>query len=356
MKEKILFFHLLNNYTGSPQVLRNTIIVARDMGKEVHLYTSKSEGFLSGISGITYHANYYVRSRFRILTLFTFFLSQLFLAIRLLSHRSDSSIFYINTILPFSAIWMGKFLGKKVIAHVHEYEISPRLLNNFLYWTVRTYADEIVVVSNFLAKNPLLNPRNARVIYNCAKKEFENQAFPEVIVRDEFKVLMLASLRPYKGIYEFLELANLLPTVSFDLILSDPLEDVDRWKSELELPDNISILSAQQEVIPFFEKASLVINLAHKDKVLETFGMTILEGMHFGLPAIVPTAGGVTELVVDGENGFLIDYTDLLKMKVLIEKMQVDQSFWMGLSQSALQRAKYFSSEIFEKQIQSLLK
>lgn len=239
---------------------------------------------------------------------------------------------------------------------MHEYEISPRVLNNFLYWMVRTYADEIVAVSNFLSNNPLLSPRNARVIYNCTKKEFENQAFHKVQIRDEFKVLMLASLRPYKGIYEFLELASRLPAVSFDLILSDSEEDVIRWKSELDVPKNLRILPVQEEVIPFFKKASLVINLAHRDKVLETFGMTILEGMHFGLPAIVPTEGGVTELVEDGVNGFLIDYTDLLKMEEVIEKMRVDDSFWMGLSLSALERAKSFSSENFEKQIQNLLK
>lgn len=355
MKEKILFFHLLNNYTGSPQVLRNTILTARDMGKEVHLYTSLGGGFLSGIPGITYHSNYYVRSRFRILTLFTFFLSQFMLALRLLRHRSDDSIFYVNTILPFSAIWMGKLLGKKVIVHVHEFEISPRLLNDFLFWVVRTYADTIVVVSNFLAQNPSLSPRKLKVVYNCVKKEIEDQAFLKVVRREEFRVLMLASLRPYKGIYEFLELAKELPGVRFDLILSDSETDVDRWKSALEVPINATILPVQEDVIPFFEKASLVINLAHKEEWLETFGMTILEGMYFGLPGIVPTEGGVTELIQEEVNGFQIDYSDLPKVKALIEKMQSDSLFWTELSQNSSERAKSFSRGIFEKEIRLLL-
>jgi glycosyltransferase involved in cell wall biosynthesis len=251
---------------------------------------------------------------------------------------------------------MGKFLGKKVIAHVHEFEISPKVLNDFLFWVVRTYADTIVVVSNFLAKNPSLSPRNLKVVYNCVKKEIEDQAFVKVERREEFGVLMLASLRPYKGIYEFLELAKELPDVQFELILSDSEADVDRWTSTLDVPINTTILPVQEDVISFFKKASMVINLAHKEEWLETFGMTILEGMYFGLPAIVPTEGGVTELIQEGVNGYPIDYTDLPKMKALIEKMQSDSSFWVELSQNASLSAKSFSREIFEKEIRLLLK
>lgn len=355
MKEKLLVFHLLNNFTGSPQVLRNTILLAQDLGKEVHLFTSGGEGFLSGIQGITYHSNFYVRSRFRILTLFTFFLSQFFLAFQLLKYRRASCTIYVNTILPFSAIWMGKFLKKRVIVHVHEYEINPKLLSRFLFWIVRTYADVIIVVSNFLAKNPSLHGTNPKVIYNCVKKEFEKAASQKVTFRPEFRVLMLASLRPYKGIYEFLELANILPQLGFDLILSDSEEDVNRWKEQLDIPDNLRLVPVQEDVIPWYKKASLILNLAHKDKWLETFGMTILEGMQFGLPAIVPTEGGVTELVKDGENGFLVDYTALTRIKELIITMQSDTVLWGKLSQNASDRAKLFSNRAFANEIKLLI-
>nr|WP_139352748.1 glycosyltransferase family 4 protein [Algoriphagus sp. A40] len=336
--------------------MRNTILAAKEMGKEVHLYTSSGEGFLSGISGIHYHSNYYFRSRFRILTLFTFFISQLVLAFRLLKYWRNSNVFYINTILPFSAIWMGKLLGKKVFVHVHEFEISPKLLSDFLFLTVRLCADEIIVVSKFLAQNPALVPRKSRVIYNCVKKEIEDQAFTKEEVHDDFRVLMLASLRPYKGIYEFLQLASELPGIGFDLILSDSEEEVDRWKSSQKVPENLTIYPVQQDVIPFFKNSSLVLNLAHKDKWLETFGMTILEGMNFGLPAIVPTVGGVTELVKDGVNGFLVDYSDISTIKVLIEKLQSDIPFWRKLSLNALERSALFSTKIFSQEIQILLK
>lgn len=335
--------------------MRNTILIAREMGKEVHLYTNRGEGFLSDIGGITYHSNYYVRSRFRILTLFTFFLSQFFLITLLLKHKRDNCTFFINTILPFSAIWMGKFLKKKVLVHVHEYEISPNLLNRFLFWVVRRYADEVIVVSRFLAQNPFLRGRNPRIIYNCVKEELELGAKSKNMPRGEFRILMLASLRPYKGIAEFLELARTLPQIGFDLLLSDSEKDVIRWKTEKIIPRNLEILPVQKDVIPYYQRASLVMNLTNKDKCLETFGMTVLEGMQFGLPAIVPTEGGVTELITHGENGFLVDYSDLNKIRELVVKMQSDRQYWLRLSQNASRRSGLFSRENFEKEITNLL-
>ena len=53
----------------------------------------------------------------------------------------------------------------------------------------------------------------------------------------------------------------------------------------------------------FFEplKAELMVGeVAYVDnalKIIETFGLTALEAMAFGLPVIVPTVGGIAEMV-----------------------------------------------------------
>ena len=47
---------------------------------------------------------------------------------------------------------------------------------------------------------------------------------------------------------------------------------------------------------------------------VETFGLTALEAMSAGLPVIVPTEGGIAEMVTDGDNGYKIDVQDLNKI------------------------------------------
>ena len=218
MPQRIAFFHLLNNYTGSPQILSSVINTAQDNGDEVQLYTSSTEGFLSGFKS---NNNFYKRSEHRILTLFSFFISQFLLAIKLLFENKKDEIYYVNTILPFGAILIGRLLGKRVITHVHEYEISPKLLSNFLFWVVRKFSSEVIVVSKFLESNPNLEGANVTVIYNCVTCEFEKKSKGFIKTSQGFEVLMLASLRPYKGLSEFIELARRVPNGTFTLVLSD---------------------------------------------------------------------------------------------------------------------------------------
>lgn len=356
MPRKIIFFHLLNNFTGSPLVLRNVIEIARNNGFDVELYTSNSDGFLSGIREIRYHTNFYKRFEVRILTLFSFFLSQFLLSFLILyRYLGSSTIFYVNTILPFGSILTGKILGKKVITHVHEYEISPRALSNFLFWIVRRFSSEVVLVSNFLKSNPKIHSTKSRVIFNCVTEDFENNVNKIPFKKPSFKVLMLASLRPYKGINEFIKLAEKIPESQFELVLSDEAAEVAKFEIQNQIPVNLRIFPVQKNVQPFYQSASLLVNLTQKDKVVESFGLTVLEGMYYGLPAIVPTVGGISELIDTGVNGFQIDYTRLDLIELEIRKMMGDKKFWEKLSLEASSKKEKFSRKGFKSQILQLL-
>jgi glycosyltransferase involved in cell wall biosynthesis len=249
---------------------------------------------------------------------------------------------------------MGKVLNKSVITHVHEYEISPGMLSRFLFWIVRRYTDDIIVVSHFLATSPGLSGRNVIVIPNSLSTKFLKTKNVIIPPGNPFSVLMLASLRPYKGIYEFLELAAQIPEVNFTLVLSDADEEVDLWKSKVVVSANLEIFPVQKDVIPFYQTASLILNLTHPDECLETFGMTILEGMFFRLPAIVPTQGGVTELVKEGENGFLIDCIHLDQIAEKIRLLSRDSELYNRMANGSKERAKHFSVESFNQKILEL--
>lgn len=353
MRQKIVFFHLLNNYTGSPQILSSVISTAIGQDFDVKLYTSRTEGFLSAFKG---NNNFYSRSEHRIVTLFSFFFSQFLLSVKLLfGTKKEEKIFYVNTILPFGAIIMGRLLGKRVITHVHEYEISPKPLSNFLFWVVRAFSSEVIVVSHFLQSNPSLRGKKSRVIYNCVTKDFEIKSMGFVKSTDDFVVLMLASLRPYKGLSEFIELARLVPNASFTLVLSDEKSELDDFISKESLPLNIQVYPVTKDVHSFYCEASLILNLAHPDKWIETFGMTVLEGMYYELPAIVPKIGGITELVEHGVNGFQINYDELQTIADQIIRMKNQPEFWKRLSEGSLTKRSYFSRDVFESKISKLL-
>ena len=95
--------------------------------------------------------------------------------------------------------------------------------------------------------------------------------------------------------------------------------DIDEYFKNEVLPLNLIVYPTQKETHQFYQEASLLLNLSDVNLWVETFGLTILEGMAYGLPAIVPPVGGVVELIEEGKNGYLIDSKniELVSEKIL---------------------------------------
>ena len=84
------------------------------------------------------------------------------------------------------------------------------------------------------------------------------------------------------------------------------------------------------------------MNLTDPRKAIETFGLTALEAMSAGLPVIVPTLGGIAELVDDGVNGYKIDVHDIDRIVERIDNIFTDKSLYLKLSENALLMSKKY--------------
>jgi glycosyltransferase involved in cell wall biosynthesis len=61
-----------------------------------------------------------------------------------------------------------------------------------------------------------------------------------------------------------------------------------------------------KEVVAWYNRASVLVLPSY----IESFGLTILEAMAAGLPVVASAVGGITEQIVSGKNGFLIQPGD----------------------------------------------
>ena len=96
--KKIIFFHLYNDISGSPQVLSSVIRGIKSKGFDVELYTSHTDGCLSGIEGVKYHTFSYKWTTNRFLTFLRLIYAQLYMFIAACRYNRDEVVFYINTI------------------------------------------------------------------------------------------------------------------------------------------------------------------------------------------------------------------------------------------------------------------
>ena len=355
--KKIIFVHLLNDYSGSPKVLSQIIKAVQANECEVELYTGKGEGgFLSGVSE-RHHHYFYKRFENKHLTLIIFIFSQVSLFFKLFKHRNENVAIYINTMLPFGAGLAGRLMGKPVYYHVHETSLTPVSFKLFLRFIAQRTASKIVFVSKFVKKVEFFDGISQQLIYNALPDAFMNIAVKNTYkhLKDEkFNVLMICSLKAYKGVNEIVEVALLCQNIShikFTLVMNANQSEIDVYFQEKILPSNLRLVSRQKDLTPFYAKTSLLLNLSRVDQWVETFGLTIVEAMAFGVPVIVPPVGGPAEIVRNGKEGYLVSSYDTERVAKIIIDLSQDEEKYMFLSKMARKRAEDFKESLFEKKI-----
>ena len=70
----------------------------------------------------------------------------------------------------------------------------------------------------------------------------------------------------------------------------------------------------------------------------EGYGIVYLEGMAFGLPAIGTTGGAASEIITDGETGYLVPPGDALTLAARLAKLEADPDLLRRMSLNALKR------------------
>lgn len=356
----IVCFHLFNDYSGSPKVLKMMLEGLLKKGCQVDLVSSK-DGALDELlhyKNLRKHSYPYRFSNNPIITMLRYSTVQIYtflLAFRWLFHKDV--VFYINTLLPIGPALAGRIMGKHVVYHYHENAFVKGIFYKGLATAMQKLAHEIICVSEYQASF-LQREKGVMVVPNALPQSFVNRLTPNLQTAFERKqILMLGSLKLYKSPLEFIELAKRLPQFIFVLVINDTKENIDIFIEEhkINVCKNLTIYPRQNDVVPFYNQASLVLNLSNKKQVVETFGLTVLEAMSAGMPVIVPTEGGIAEMVADGENGYKIDVQELDKIANAIKNILSEKALYTLLATNALKFSEKFKAANMIEQITKVL-
>ncbi len=358
----IVCFHHFNDYSGSPKVLKMVLEGLLEKGYQVDLVTSSGGVLdeLKGMEGFRKHSYRYHFSMNPIVTMCRYAAVQVYAFWVALRWMFDKDVvFYINTLLPVGPALAGRLMGKRVVYHYHENAFIKSAFYKALAWMMQRLAHEIVCVSGYQASS-LADQSKVTIIPNALPKDFVERMTPDAEKAFNLKtILMIASLKAYKGTREFVELAVRMPEYRFILVLNETQENINSFLNSIHgkatKGANLKIYPRQSDTTPFYMKASIVLNLSDKEKVIETFGMTVLEAMSAGLPVIVPTVGGVAELVENGMNGYKIDAKDLELIEKRIHEMLSDKQNYIGMANNALKKARLFCAKNMISAIETLL-
>ena len=97
------------------------------------------------------------------------------------------------------------------------------------------------------------------------------------------------------------------------------------------------------------------MNLSRIDEWIETFGLTILEAMTFGIPVIVPPIGGPKEIVRNKVDGFQISSYDIETIANKIIELSKNPLLCEQISKNCVEQSAKFNFNNFERSIVEII-
>jgi glycosyltransferase involved in cell wall biosynthesis len=362
----VLCVHLYDDFSGASKVCAQVAAVLERAGHRVDVLVGSagSTGFVrSAFPGAA--TSWYRFSERRTLRAAFFAAAQvaLFASVVRLCLARRPAVVWVNTLHPAAAVAAARLCRRRVVCHVHELGGSSATLFRLLRFTTDALATGIVCVSRFAADRlRFRRPERVRVVPNTLSPAEWATAERIARARDgrprsPFGVLMVCSLKWYKGVDSFLALARRAREAGlgarFTLVLNCEVGEFERFAAEHAAP-NTAFVRRPASVYAHYSEADLLLNLSHPEGWIETFGLTLLEAMACGVPVVSPVVGGCTELFEDGAGGWRIPSRDIEGLLALVARLERSPEAWAAASRAARRAALAFGGDAFAGAISSV--
>jgi N-acetyl-alpha-D-glucosaminyl L-malate synthase BshA len=215
-------------------------------------------------------------------------------------------------------------------------------------------SDAVTAVSNDLIRQTrklLQITRDIELAYNFVDKRVyyprRCKAMRREFARPDEKILMhISNFRPVKRVMDvvdiFRRVREQLPSKLMLVGEGPELARAQAAVAELRLEQDVHFLGKQDDVAQVISMADLFLMPSEK----ESFGLAALEAMACGVPVVGSTAGGLPELVVHGETGYLAPVGDTRAMAQYALSLLQDAGKYQAFSQACIRRAHTeFSSD-----------
>ncbi|HAQ07720.1 MAG TPA: N-acetyl-alpha-D-glucosaminyl L-malate synthase BshA [Bacillus bacterium] len=177
-------------------------------------------------------------------------------------------------------------------------------------------SDYVTAVSNSLIAqtHELIKPKkDIDCVYNFIDKrvsrrtDSSNLRKEYGILPEEKVVIHVSNFRPVKRVPDVIRaFAGIVKQMPAKLLLvgdGPEMKTVCKLAGDLGIRDKILLLGKQERVEELYSLSDLMLLLSEK----ESFGLVALEAMACGVPCIGTNVGGIPEVIVDGETGYICE-------------------------------------------------
>lgn len=171
----------------------------------------------------------------------------------------------------------------------------------------------------------------------------------------KFTFLNVSRLEPSKNHLFIIQVVEKLLNrgfVNFNFLIAgegSQREKIEKTIEVKKLKENISLLGNIDDVKTAYLGADLYVHSSQN----ETFGLTFVEALSYGLPCLGLKAGGNEDIIVNGHNGFLVENNVDLFVNQLLEIM-TNEKLYNHLASHAVSSVQHFDMDSYTKKVEIL--
>lgn len=358
---------------GSDRIFLKTVAAAQSSGRAVRvlLPDDTAAGWLSdrlGQIGVPVRRGPLAPARRRYLRIVALpaYVGSLVRAARFVRSEARglrAGIIYVNTSSLLAAALVGRPGRARLVWHVHELVLRPRVLAWAFRWAPVITADRVIAISEAVRAHLTpggIGKHKVVRIYNGI--EPFSPVGPARRDPHHPRVAFIGRLNRWKGYDVFLHAVSLVaaefPSAEFHFLGSPPpgeewrVDDLSAEVERLGLADRTTIAGFRDDLPDLLGGLDVV---AAPSVWPEPFGLVLLEAMSAGCAVVASNHGAAPELVEDGRSGLLVRPSDAEALAQALRTLLGNPGLRARLGVEARERASRFTDAAYVSAIQRLL-
>ena len=258
---------------------------------------------------------------------------------------NDISILYLALAAKLAGTPMLVF-GLRNTHIFNDKSLKTRLVN----WVCSNLVRGIIVNSNQTFQQMVqtfkVADEKVKIVYNGVQTKPDRQPDSALCMRrklgipsEKKTVGIVARMEPVKKIGDFIEAARELIDLPWQFVLVGDGSQKIRMEEQVAgsgLSDRFVFAGVQKDPFPWM--AALDIGVLCSES--EGFPQAILEYMAVGLPVVATSVGGVPDLVMDGQTGFLVPPNDPASLAMALRRLMENDELRGIMGRTGQKRAR----------------
>lgn len=275
-----------------------------------------------------------------------------------LNEKYNFDIIYSNTLAVLLGIIFAKKKKIKHLWHVHEIIESPSIFKKTFIKLLSLKANSQIVYNSiatqkFWNTNSSIRMKNT-VIWNGLELDYEQLSITEIqeirtnkfnLSDNEIIIALVGRISRWKGQMVLLEAFNKIAQdysfIKLAIIGSPPpnqevfLHNLENKITEYQLNDIVLLIPFQDSINDIWQSIDIAVVPSTEP---EPFGMVAIEAMLAKKPVIGSNHGGLSEIIVNEETGFLIEPNHPEELAQKLRKLILNESLRIEMGQKGFER------------------